>query len=304
MTEILLDALVDTVKMIPLLLIIYFGIELVEFKFGNSIRQKVQKAGSAGPLLGALAGLFPQCGFSVVTAALYTQRLVTVGTFLAVLISTSDEAIPIILSQPDKAYLIWPLILTKLILALFAGYAVDLIFRRKNKKTLDHIKLYAEGGDDAGHHHESVIDEPACCGHSTSAVAKKFNSKELIWHPIKHTLKITFFIFIVTLALNLLIFYIGEANFTNLFAGHIFWQPFVAALVGLIPNCAASVMITQLYLNGAISYGAVIAGLSASGGLGILVLFKEDKDKNDIFKVIGLLFAISVISGLAIQYIF
>lgn len=304
MIELLLDALIDTAKMVPFLLIIYVGIELIEYKFGNLIRQKVQRAGNAGPVFGALAGAFPQCGFSVVAAALYTQKLVTIGTFLAVLLSTSDEAIPVILSQPDKVYLIWPLLLTKFVIAFVAGYAVDFIFRKSNQKTLEHISNYAHGINEVGHNHGSVIEEPACCGHCTSSQAKKFNYHELIWHPIKHTAKIILFIFLATLGINLLFFYVGEAKLAALLLNNTFWQPIFAALVGLIPNCAASVAITELYLEGALSYGAVIAGLSASGGLGILVLFKEDKDKKDIFKVIGLLFAISVISGLLIQYLF
>lgn len=304
MTEILLDALIDTAKMIPFLLMVYVGIELIEYKFGNLIRKKVQGAGNAGPAIAALAGTFPQCGFSVVTAALYTQKLVTIGTFLAVLISTSDEAIPVILSQPDKVHLIWPLLLTKVIIALIAGYSVDFIFRKSNKKTLEHINNYAKGVDDKGHHHETVIEEPACCGHSTSSESRQFDYHEIIWHPIKHTAKILLFVFLATLGINLLIFYVGEEQLAALLLGHTFWQPIVAALVGLIPNCAASVAITQLYLQGAISYGAVIAGLSASGGLGILVLFREHDSKKDIFKVVGLLFAISVISGLLIQYLF
>lgn len=304
MTELILDALIDTAKMIPFLLIIYVGIELVEYKFGDLIRRKVQGAKKTGPALGALAGLFPQCGFSVVTAALYTQKLVTIGTFLAVLLATSDEAIPVVLSQPDKVHLIWPLLMTKFIIALIAGYAVDFMFRKSNRQTLSHIDSYAKGLDDKNHHHELVIEELACCGHCTSAQAKKFNYHEIIWHPLKHTSKIIFFIFLATLAINLLLFYIGEDKLALILLHNTFWQPIIAALVGLIPNCAASVAITELYLEGAISYGAVIAGLSASGGLGILVLFKEDRDKKDILKVIALLFTISVIAGLIIQYLF
>jgi uncharacterized membrane protein YraQ (UPF0718 family) len=304
MNTILIDALLDTLKMIPLLLIIYIGIELVEYKFGNALRKKVQKAGSAGPVLGAVVGTFPQCGFSVITAALYTQKLVTIGTFLAVLISTSDEAIPVILSQPSKLYLIWPLIITKVIVALIAGYLVDFIFRKSNQKTLSHIISYDKGSDDKGHHHETVIEEPACCGHSTNSESKKFDYHEIIWHPIKHTAKIFLFIFLTTLAVNFFIFYIGADRFKAILLGHTFWQPIIAAFIGLIPNCAASVAITELYLQGAISYGAVIAGLSAGGGLGVLVLFKEDKDKKDVFKVIGLLLAISISAGLIIQYLF
>jgi len=304
MTQILLDALLDTAKMIPLLLIIYIGIELIEYKFGDSIRQKVQRAGKTGPALGAIAGTFPQCGFSVVTAALYTQKLVTIGTFLAVLLSTSDEALPVILSQPDKIHLIWPLILTKVIIALIAGYTVDFIFRKSNERTLAHINNYAKGTDDKTHHHEIVVEEAACCGHSTSTSAKKFDYHEIIWHPIKHTAKILLFVFLVSAIINLLFFYVGSEKVASLFLGHTFLQPFIAALFGLIPNCAASVAITELYLKGAISYGAVIAGLSASGGLGILVLFREHDSKKDIFRVVALLFGISVFAGLIIQYLF
>jgi len=128
MIEILLDAFLDTAKMIPLLLLIYIGIELVEYKFGEKIRKTVQKSGTVGPIIGALAGSFPQCGFSVIGTALYTQRLVTIGTLMAIYIATSDEAIPIILSQPEKAGINLPLILTKIFIALLAGYSIDFVF--------------------------------------------------------------------------------------------------------------------------------------------------------------------------------
>lgn len=303
MSQIFFDALFDSLKMIPLLFIIYVGIELIEYRFGNKIRQKIQKSGKLGPSLGALAGSFPQCGFSIISTALYTQRLLTIGTLMAVYLSTSDEAIPVILSQPDKAKIIIPLIITKIFIALVAGYSIDLLFRKVNRKTLAHARAYSEGKDDIEHHHESVIDEEACCGHSLNAHAKKFNPRELIIHPLIHTLKIFFFVFLASFLINLLVFKIGPETLRALFQGHIFWQPFVAALVGLIPNCASSVAITELYLKGVISYGAVIAGLCASGGLGILVLIKEEKKRQDVFAILGLLFGISVLSGLIIQYI-
>ncbi|MCX6761168.1 MAG: arsenic efflux protein, partial [Candidatus Nealsonbacteria bacterium] len=195
MLKIISDALADSLRMVPLLLIIYISTELIEYRFGNKIREKVQKAGKFGPIAGALAGSFPQCGFSVVTTALYTQRLVTIGTLLAVYISTSDEAIPIILSQPDKINIIFPLILTKISIALIAGCVIDFIFRKNNKKTLAHIESYSQGRDEKDHDHSSVADEKACCGHSTSPVAERFNSKEIFVHPIIHTIKIFFFIF-------------------------------------------------------------------------------------------------------------
>jgi hypothetical protein len=303
MYEVFLDALMDTVKMVPLLLVIYIGIELVEYKFGNKIIAMVQKAGIAGPVIGALAGSLPQCGISVVATALYTQRLVTIGTLLAVYLSTSDEAIPIILSQPDKAGLILPLLLTKIFIALVAGYAIDLFFRKANESTLTHIEAYARGEDDEHHNHSIVIDKEACCGHSTSASAHKFNPREIFLHPVIHTAKIVGFIFAISLLINAAVFMMGEEAFGKLFSGHTFFQPFMAALVGLIPNCAASVAITELYLKGAITYGSLIAGLCASAGLGILVLFREEKEKKEMIKVLGLLLGISILVGSAIQYI-
>jgi hypothetical protein len=300
--DVFLDALRDTIPMIPLLLVIYIGIELVEYKFGNRIIAMVQKAGAAGPAVGAVTGSLPQCGISVVATALYTQRLVTIGTLLAVYLSTSDEAIPIILSRPDKAGLIWPLLLTKIGIALVAGYSLDLLFRKTNQNTLDHIGIYARGEDDESHHHETVMNEEACCGHSTSSSAVQFNPKEIFLHPIIHTTKIYVFIFAISLLINGTVFYMGEEAFGKLFLGQSFFQPFVAALVGLIPNCAASVAITELYLKGAITYGSLIAGLCASGGLGILVLFREEKGKKEVFKILGLLFGISIMVGLVIQY--
>lgn len=304
MHAVFMDALMDSIKMVPLLLLMYIGIELVEYKFGNRIIALIQKAGAAGPAVGALAGSLPQCGMSVVATALYTQRLATIGTLLAVYLSTSDEAIPIILSQPDKAGLVLPLILTKIFVALVAGYTLDLLFFRKaNKTTLIHIDTFARGKDDEHHDHSIVMDGEACCGHSTSPSAKKFSPREIFLHPVIHTAKIFAFIFAISLLINAAIFMMGEESFGKLFSGHGFFQPSLAALVGLIPNCAASVAITELYLKGAITYGSLIAGLCTSAGLGILVLFREEKEKKEIFKVLGLLLGISILVGTVIQSI-
>lgn len=302
--SIFLEALIDSAKMIPFLLVIYAGIEIVEYKYANKIREAVQKAGAAGPAIGAVTGSFPQCGISVVASALYTQRLATIGTLLAVYLATSDEAIPVILSQPEKAQIIMPLIITKIIIAIIAGYTVDFFYKKSNKDTLAHIKAYAEGSDSEHHNHEMIVDEKACCGHSTSPDSTEFNSKEIILHPIIHTTKVFVFILGVTFAINLAIAQMGEKAFENLFIGYGVFQPFLMALFGLIPNCAASVAITMLYLKGAVTYGSMIAGLCASGGLGLLVLFKEEKDKKEVLRILFLLFGISVLAGYTIQYLF
>ena len=301
MMEIFIDALIDSLKAVPLLLIIYIGIELLEYKFGDKIREKVEKSGKAGPLIGTIAGIFPQCGFSVVATALFTQKLLTIGTLLAVYLSTSDEAIPLILSQPDKAYLVLPLIGIKIIIALIFGYGVDLFFKKEDKKVEKHIELVESGHDSKNHHHETILNETACCGHSTSSASKKFSIREIFWHPIVHTLNIFIFIFIITLVINFVVFQLGETFLADFFAKNIFWQPFLTALIGLIPNCASSVAITELFLKNIIGLGPTIAGLSASGGLGLLILYREEKNKKIFIKVLLMLYGISVLSGLIIQ---
>ena len=178
MKEMLIEAFNDSLKTVPWLLIIYIGIELVEYNFGDRIRKIVQGTGKIGPLIGAIVGAFPQCGFSVVITALFTQRLVTTGTLLAVYLSTSDEAVPIILSQPEAKKLIIPLIGTKILIAILAGYGIDFIFRNERLRIAKHIETIREGNDNKHHHHEVVLQETACCGHSTSRASKKFKIKE------------------------------------------------------------------------------------------------------------------------------
>jgi hypothetical protein len=302
MHEVFWDALIDTGKMVPLLLVIYIGIELIEYRFGHKIISLVQKAGTAGPAVGAIAGSLPQCGVSVIATALYTQRLATIGTLLAVYLATSDEALPVILSQPDHAEIILPLILTKILIALIAGYALDLMFRKSKEATLMHISAFARGEDDVHHHHETIMDQAACCGHSTSASARNFNPREIFLHPALHTIKIFVFIFAISLLINTVIYHLGEEALGRLFLGNTPLQPFFAALLGLIPNCAASVGIAELYLKGVISYGSMIAGLCASAGLGLLVLIREEKQKKESLKILAILFSISVLSGSLINY--
>lgn len=295
------EALKDTLLMLPWLFLAYVVIELVEYKYSNKIRDAVQRAGTKGPIIGALAGVVPQCSFSVVGAALYGQRLATIGTLMAVFIATSDEAIPIILSQPGKAGLILPIIITKLILAIVVGFSLDLYYRLKNKKILKHIEDFEHGHDDESHNHEALLQVEACCGHDAVAPEKKLNWREILFHPFVHTFKIAFFVFLATLFIGVLISYFGKEALVAFLSAHKIFQPFIVGLIGLIPNCAASVAITQFYLDGAISYGTVIAGLSASGGLGILVLFRVEKNKLDVLRILSLLFVISVSVGILLD---
>ena len=304
MFETFISVFSETAKMFPLLLAVYVGIEFIEYKFGNKTIVLVQKAGSYGPVIGAIAGIFPQCGLAVVATSLYTQRLITIGTLLAVYLSTSDEAIPIILSHPDKLDVLLPLVLSKVLIALTAGYLLDAIFRKNNQNTLAHIHAYAHGKDDIHHHHEEIMDREACCGHNPCSPSRVFAWKRIFVHPVIHTMKIFIFILVISFLMELFLLYAGENTFENLFRRLSLLQPCFAALLGLTPSCAASVVITELYIKGSIAYGALVSGLCASSGLGILVLFKEAKAKKEIFKIVGLLLGVSILAGYILQGFF
>ncbi len=288
MEEWLAEAIVDSAKMIPFLLVIYFVVELIEKKYGESIAHKLEDASTPGPAIGAFFGCIPQCGFSVIAAAMYSKRFITTGTLLAVFLSTSDEAIPIILSQPDKAKLVFPLLLTKFLIALIGGYAIDYLFRRKSAKAIPIS-------------HELEHNERGCCNHNVTGGSKKWG---LLIHPIIHTAKVFVFILIITIGISYLVSIVGEENLGNYLLGNSIFQPVLCALVGLIPNCAASVAITEIFLQGGISYGSAIAGLSAGGGLGILVLLRENRSIKDSLAILTYLFGISIIFGTIIQSIY
>lgn len=303
MYKVFTDALLDTAKMVPLLLVIYTGIEFIEYRFGRTIKEKVKTAGKAGPLLGAGFGIVPQCGFSVISTALYTQRLISMGTLLAVYISTSDEAVPVILAQPHQAGMILPLLAVKLVIAIAAGYAVDLIFRKSaGPAEAEVCATSAEEMTLVPHADDAHPDnaEEGCCGHH--CVMAKPNYREMLLHPVIHTLKVFVFIFVVSLALGLAMFWMGSGISRMLLKDTVF-QPVIVGLFGLIPNCAASVAITEVFLKGGISFGSAVAGLSSSAGLGMLVLLQENRNVRDTLKIIGLLYGISVTAGIIVQYL-
>lgn len=289
MDLILLDAFKDTLAMMPWLLGIYIALEIFENKSESFIGEKISHKMGTAPFLGALLGCMPQCGFSVIAATLYTRRCISRGTLLAVFLSTSDEAIPVILAQHDKATLVLWLLLVKVIIATLAGYTIDLIFKKDASKEphVPHGPVIPAGG----HRH--------CDCHAHGTEIPKW--KTFFLFPLKHTLKVLFFIFAVSLAIGLLVARLGEDGLKQIFLAGTFFQPLVAVLVGLIPNCAASVAITEVYLKGAITFGSAIAGLSASGGLGLLVLFKENKDRKETALITGLLIFVSLTAGILLN---
>ena len=279
MADVLVDTLLDALKTLPFLFFAYLVIEFIEHRAAEKFANWLSKFGKAGSFVGALLGVVPQCGFSVMAANLYSNRIITAGTLIAVFISTSDEAIPVLLSDPQSAGKILPLILSKVLIAAVAGTVIDFSGIFKTSKADSDAVTEA-------HSH--------CHTEEHGGILKS---------AIRHTFGTFIFLIIVMLVLNTAIYFIGEEAFNEFLMGGSIFQPLFAGLVGLIPNCAASVVIAQLYAQNAISFGSAIAGLSAGSGMGFLLLLKTDVDKKECFKIISLLFAISVLTGIAVQFL-
>lgn len=277
------DAICDSVHLIPFLFLIFLIIEVFENYFSDKIKDLSNGSRKYGPLIGALLAGLPQCGFSVVATPLYINKVISRGTLIAIYISTSDEAIPILLSNPNQFPTILPLLIIKISLGIFAGYLVDLIYPQKVEQ----------------HEHDCIDeDELGCCSHHVHVAHRK---RELIFHPLKHTLNIFFMILVISLVLNWGFDSFGNDILNRILLHNSIFQPIVASFVGLIPNCAVSVLLTMLYMSGILTFASVIAGLSSGAGLGLIVLIKKNNDTKDTFKIIGILLAISVLAGLLIN---
>ena len=278
--EMLLDVIIDTcldcLKMLPFLFVAFLMIEALEHYSSEFTAKLLAKVGKAGPIVGAIAGCVPQCGFSVMAANLYAGGIVSVGTLLSVFIATSDEAILIILGNPDYIGEVGTLLITKVVIAIVAGYIIDIFFREK-------ISVRKENGNlchDCGCHNDHAgIMKPA-------------------WN---HTVKIFVYLLIFTGILNLCIEVLGIDRLSAILLGNTIFQQVIAAIIGLIPNCAASVILTQLYLSGAISFASVIAGLCTGAGIGLVVLFRMNHNKKENFKILGALYVIAVIAGIILE---
>ena len=284
-----IDAVIDSMHMLPFLVVIFFVIEFIEYYYSDKMESLAKYSGKAGPFAGSLLASFPQCGFSVIASTLYSKRLITKGTLIAVFLSTSDEAIPVLLSDPAYLYLVVPVVAAKICIAITAGYFIDFIIDCKHKYTekSDSHSINDDCGEDTG-----------CCHHHVTGHSKS----DLFVHPLKHSANIFIFILFVTLVINYYIMLTGgEENLGRLFLGDSVFQPVVTAIVGLIPNCAISIAITLMYVKGAISFGSAIAGLCSSAGLGLLVLVKRNTSAKDTVKIILILLAISIFAGIAIQ---
>lgn len=271
--DIIWDSLLDSVRLVPFLFLTYLVMEWLEHRTGERVQRMITKSGRFGPLVGALLGVVPQCGFSAAASNLYAGRVITLGTLFAVYLSTSDEMLPVLLSESAPPGLIIQILIIKVLTGLAAGFLIDGIIRRDQR--LEKVQ-----GD-------ALCGEAHChCG------------RGIVYFALQHTLQIAFFVLLVNLALNGVIQAVGEETLSGLF----FRWPVVgeaaAGLVGLLPNCAASVVITQLYLEGTISFGAMLSGLLTGSGIGVLVLFRVNRKRWQNVKIVSLLYVIGVSAGL------
>ena len=276
--NIIMDSLIDSVKLLPFLFLTYLLMEMLEHRTGAAAREKIKKAGKSGPVWGGLLGVLPQCGFSTAASSLYAGKIITVGTLTAVYLSTSDEMLPILISNAVPAGTIAGILTWKVAIAVVSGLLVDIIYRKVIRKEEKEINVHA------------VCEAEHChCEHG-------------IWSSaFSHTVKIFVYIFLLSFLLNAVIGLIGEDTLAGVFTAIPVIGEIVAALVGMIPNCASSVVITQLYLEKIIGAGPMMAGLLVNAGVGFLVLFRLNKDKKQNLGIAAMIFCLGVFWGVLIE---
>lgn len=279
MLEVLEDAIMDSIKLLPFLFITYLIMEYIEHKTKEKTKETIKKSGKYGPLIGSVLGIFPQCGFSVSATNLYAARVITLGTLISVYLSTSDEMLPVFLSEGVPAMTILKILGIKLVVGIIAGFLIDIVMRLKNKEQQE----------------EKILDlcekEHCHCEHG-------------IFKPaLKHTINIFIFILLITVLINIAIYFIGEENIEVLLKDTPILGPVIAGIIGLIPNCASSVIITQMYLENVISAATMISGLLVGAGVGLAVLFKTNKGLKENLKIVALLYCIGVIFGIIVEII-
>ncbi len=295
--ELVIDSVMDSVKLIPFLFLTYLIMEYLEHRTGEGAQRLIVRMGQgaqrktdrkemhltgrryggrwAGPIVGGLLGIVPQCGFSAAASNLYAGRVITLGTLMAVYLSTSDEMLPLLLSERVPVGLILSILAAKAIIGMVAGLGIDLMRRAKG-------------------------DRRQGCIHDICEQEKCHCEKGIVRSALSHTFQITFFILVINFALNLVLAYAGEEVLAGLILNRPILAPVLAGVVGLIPNCAGSVVLTQLYLKGAMGVGALMAGLFANSGVGLLVLFRVNHDRKENLTILGLLYGIGVAAGFLI----
>lgn len=278
----LLDSLLDGIKLLPFLLITYLVMEYLEHKAGEKTGKIVEKSGKFGPLIGSILGMFPQCGFSAAASSLYAGRIITLGTLISIYLSTSDEMLPIFISKQVPISLILTVLGIKVAIGMIAGFIIDLVYRRVTHGKKENLRI------------EHMCDHEHC--HCSEG--------HFVKSAIIHTLQVFGFILLISLLLNIVIQIVGEARISEFLANKAILSVFLSGLVGLIPNCAASVIITQLFLEGFLGFGAMIAGLLVGAGVGLIVLFRvNDSIKENIF-ITSLLYIVGVLFGIIVLILY
>lgn len=274
MVDILLDTLIDSLKLIIFLFLTFLVIEYLEKKINSE--KIIKKVGKKGPFVGSLLGAFPQCGFSVSATNFYVTHIITLGTLISVYLSTSDEMLPILIANGLPFNKIILIIGIKVLIGMLCGFVIDIIYINKNKPNI----------------HALCEDEHCHC-----------EDENIFLSALKHTLSTILFIFIISLLLNIAMEYLDLSFLTKFMKENSIFSPFISSLIGLIPNCGSSIMITELYLNNMMSFGTMMAGLLTGSGVGILVLMKNNKNWKENLSIIGLLYIIGVVSGIIINLI-
>lgn len=293
MLEIIEDTIIDAIKLLPFLFITYLIMEYIEHKMGHKTKHAIKKSGKWGPIIGGILGAFPQCGFSVSATNLYAGRVITLGTLIAVYLSTSDEMLPIFISEAVSPIIILKILGIKLIIGIIAGTLIDVIAHIIRNKVLNKKQST----------NNTVENEENEIGHICEEDHCHCNESGILKSAIHHTLSILMFIIIITFIINTAVHFVGEETIASWILNRSVIGPLIASLIGLIPNCAASVIITNMYLDKVISLGSMISGLLTGAGVGLAVLFKTNNKIKENIGILILLYAIGVISGIIIDLI-
>lgn len=310
MWETLLDALIDTLKVLPLLFIVYMLLEFLEYRGVMKFEHSKFLKGKASPVFGSLFGCVPQCGFSVISTDLYSEKKISIGALIAVYVATSDEAIPIMIAEVDAIPQMLLLIAVKIVMGIVIGYLAMFLYGKIFKNNENAVTVSAENLKSSekvnteNHEHDELKTEEhkhishGCCKHD-------LEQQRFDWlHPILHCLKISAFILIVNIILGVAIYYITEERLIAFLEKSSAFQPLFAVIIGLIPNCVSSLVITELYLAGGLSFGSIVAGLSVNAGLGLVVLFKQNKNWKENLFIILMLIIPSLFIGYGIHLLF
>ena len=275
MLDIIQDTLIDTIKLLPFLIITFIIIEYIEHKINN--KKIITKSKKFGPFFGSILGVIPQCGISASATNLYATRIISLGTLISVYLSTSDEMLPLLLANKTDTSLILKILGLKFIIGMVSGFIIDLILRKKEQPKIESL----------------CVHDHCNCNHNHSI----FKS------ALKHTISITIFILIFSFLINIIFEYLGQSFLENLFMKNTIFSYLLSSLVGLIPNCGASILITELYLNSTITLGATMAGLLTGAGIGLLILIKTNKNIKENITIISLIYIIGIISGILIDLV-